>query len=46
MHIDFKCDRDKISEKRQMVANARLTISRIRPERFGNAARLALRAGR
>jgi hypothetical protein len=46
MHIGFQRDRQKISQKRQMVANARLTILPFRAEHFGDAARLVLRARR
>jgi hypothetical protein len=42
----FRCARQKISSKRQMVANRRLTNSPDRPEHFGDAARLVLRARR
>jgi hypothetical protein len=46
MHIAFRCHRQKISSKRQMVAKRNLTNSPDRPEHFGDAARLALRKRR
>jgi hypothetical protein len=38
MQIAFGCYRQKISSKRQMVANRRLTNSPVRPEHFRDAA--------